>query len=63
MAVKLIHPHVADTVKHDMYILRIFVWLVEKIPGVEYMSLSRVVEQFASSMQVYSFANILLSVT
>lgn len=51
VAIKLIHPHIQNTVKLDMKILKGFVWFIELIPGLHYMSLSRAVDQFAKSMQ------------
>jgi predicted unusual protein kinase regulating ubiquinone biosynthesis (AarF/ABC1/UbiB family) len=34
-----------------MIILKGLIWLVEKIPSLEYMSLSHAVQQFSSSME------------
>lgn len=51
IAVKLIHPHIEETVNLDMIILRGVVWFLELMPSMKYMSLSSSVEQFANSMQ------------
>ncbi len=50
VAVKLIHPHVHEMIDQDMKILKSAVKILEWFPGMKYLSLSEVVDQFSKSM-------------
>lgn len=50
VAIKVIHPGVADSIDADLRIMRAVVWITEHLPGMSKLSLREVVEEFAEFM-------------
>ncbi|WFC99616.1 hypothetical protein MYAM1_002361 [Malassezia yamatoensis] len=50
VAIKVLHPNVRRTIRHDIRIMRFFANLINILPGMEWVSLPEEVQQFSTLM-------------